>query len=47
MIREDYILAWIKRFLELLAQVLGLVKREQYQAALEAIDCALQTLLDL
>ena len=47
MIREDYIIAWIKRFLQLLAQVLGLIKREQYQAAFEAIDSALQTLLDL
>ncbi len=47
MIREDYIISWIKRFIQLLAQIVGLVKQEQYQAAIQAIDGALQTLLDL
>ncbi len=47
MIREDYILSWIRRFLEMLAQIIGLVKADQYEAAIKAIDGALQTLLDL
>jgi tetratricopeptide (TPR) repeat protein len=47
MIREDYIIDWIKRYVRMLAQIVGLVKTEQYQAALGAIEGALQTLLDL
>src|SRR5512135_1560985 len=47
MIREDYIIGWIKRFLQMLAQIVGLVKAEQYDQAIQNIDAALQTLLDL
>ncbi len=47
MIREDYIISWIKRFIQVLAQIMGLMKQEQYQAAIQEIDAALQTLLDL
>jgi hypothetical protein len=47
MIREDYIIDWIKRYVQMLAQIVGLVKTEQYQAALRAIEGALQTMLDL
>ena len=47
MIREDYIIDWIKRYVLMLAQIVGLVKTEHYPAALRAIEGALQTLLDL
>jgi hypothetical protein len=47
MIREDYIIGWIKRFVQLLAQIVGMVRQEKYQAAMQAIEGALQTLLDL
>ena len=47
MIREDYIIDWIKRYVLMLAQIVGLVKTGQYPAALQAIEGALQTLLDL
>jgi hypothetical protein len=47
MIREDYIVDWIKRYVQILAQIAGLVKTEQYELALRSIEGALQTLLDL
>ncbi len=47
MIREDYIVSWIRRYVQALVEILRLVKTEQYQGALQQIDAALQTLLDL
>jgi hypothetical protein len=45
MIREDYILGWIKRYIQFLAEILGLMKGEQFQAAIQKIDVVLQGLL--
>lgn len=47
MIREDYVLRWIKRFVRLLAEIAGLVKTDQFQAACEKIDRALEEMLGL
>jgi hypothetical protein len=45
MIREDYILGWIRRYIQWLAEIAGLVKVEQFQAAMEKIDLLLESLL--
>jgi tetratricopeptide (TPR) repeat protein len=47
MIREDYVLSWIKRFVRMLAEIAGLVKADQHQAAREKIDKALREMLGL
>jgi len=47
MIREDYILNWIKRYVQWLAEIVGLVKSEDHQGALRRIDLALRALLEL
>jgi hypothetical protein len=47
MIREDYVLGWIKRFVRLLAEIAGLVKADQHRAAAQRIDLALRELLGL
>jgi hypothetical protein len=47
MIREDYLIGWIKRFVRFLTEIAGLMKADQYQAALQQIDLALRELLGL
>ena len=47
MIREDYILNWIKRYVQWMAEIIGLVKADDYQGSLRRIDLVLRTLLDL
>ena len=47
MIREDYVLGWIKRFVRLLAEIAGLVKADQHRVAAQRIDLALRELLGL
>jgi tetratricopeptide (TPR) repeat protein len=46
MIREDYVLTWIKRFVRLQAEIAGLVKTDRYQEACAKIDRALEDLAD-
>lgn len=45
--QTDWLVQQISQFARLLAVILGLKKREEYQAAQEAIEEALNTLLDL
>lgn len=45
--QTDWLVQQISQFARLLAVILGLKKREEYQAAQEAIEKALNTLLDL
>jgi hypothetical protein len=47
MIREDYLIGWIKRFVRFLTEIAGLMKTDQYQAAIQQIDLALRELLGL
>jgi hypothetical protein len=47
MIREDYILNWIKRYVQWLAEIVGLVKAEDHQGAMRRIDLVLRTLLEV
>jgi hypothetical protein len=47
MIREDYILAWIKRYIRMLAEIVGLVRTADYERAIRGIDLALRDLLNL
>ena len=47
MIREDYILAWIKRYVQWLMEIAGLVQAQNYQGAIRRIDLVLRALLDL
>ena len=47
MIREDYIIAWIKRYVRLLAEIIGLVKTADYEQAIRRIDLALRDILNL
>lgn len=47
MIREDYILAWIKRYVRWLLEIAGFIRAEDYQAALRRVDVALRHLLGL
>ncbi|MBI4659062.1 MAG: hypothetical protein HY735_09480 [Verrucomicrobia bacterium] len=47
MIRQDYILEWIKRYVRWLAEIMGLVKAQDYEAAIRRIDLALRTLLEV
>jgi tetratricopeptide (TPR) repeat protein len=47
MIREDYILAWIKRYVRWLAEIAGFIQVADHEAALRRIDQALRGLLDL
>jgi tetratricopeptide (TPR) repeat protein len=46
-IREDYVLAWIRRYVQWLVEIVGLVRAQDYEAALRRIDILLRTLLDL
>ncbi|MHB8522823.1 MAG: DUF6483 family protein [Limisphaerales bacterium] len=47
MIREDYILAWIKRYVRWLLEIAGFIRAEDYQGAIRRIDVALRHLLGL
>jgi tetratricopeptide (TPR) repeat protein len=47
MIREDYILTWIKRYIRWLAEIAGFVKAKDYEAAIRRIDQVLRTLLEV
>lgn len=47
MIRHDYLLSWIRRYVQWIAEIAGLIKREDWEAALARADLALRGLLDL
>lgn len=47
MIRQDYLLEWIKRYVRWIAEIIGLVKAQDYEAAIRRIDLALRTLLEV
>jgi len=46
-IRQDYILEWIKRYIRWIAEITGLVKARDFEAAIRRIDLALRTLLEV
>jgi len=45
--REDYLLAWIRRYLRWLAEILGFVKVADYERALRRAETALRGLLNM
>lgn len=45
MIREDYLIGWIKHYIRWLAEITGLVKTADYEAAARRADLALRELL--
>jgi hypothetical protein len=47
MIREDYLIGWIKRYLHWLAEIAGLIRTADYAAAARRSDLALRELLGL
>jgi hypothetical protein len=47
MIRQDYLLEWIKRYVRWIAEIIGLVKAQDYEAATRRIDLVLRTLLEV
>jgi hypothetical protein len=47
MIREDYLIGWIKRYLRWLAEIAGFLKTSDYEAAARRADLALRELLGL
>jgi tetratricopeptide (TPR) repeat protein len=47
MMREDYILAWIRRYVRWLAEIAGLVKTQDFEGALRRLDVVLRDLLGL
>lgn len=47
MIRQDYILEWIKRYVRWIAEIMGFVRAKDYEAAIRRIDMALRTLLEV
>lgn len=47
MIRHDYLVRWIRRYLQWIAEIVGLVRREEWEKALARADLALRGLLDL
>jgi hypothetical protein len=47
MIRQDYLLEWIKRYVRWIAEIIGLVKAQDYEAAIRRIDLAIRTLLEV
>lgn len=47
MIREDYIIGWIKRYIRWLAEIAGFVRVADYEAAARRADLALRELLGL
>lgn len=46
MLREDYILSWIRRYVQWIAELLGFVRAQNHELALRRIDLMLRTLLD-
>lgn len=47
MIREDYLIAWIKRYVRLLAEIAGFIKAQDFEAAARRADLALRELLNM
>jgi len=47
MLREDYILSWIRRYLQWMAELFGLVRAQNHELALRRIDMILRTLLEV
>jgi hypothetical protein len=47
MIREDYLLGWIKRYLRWLAEITGFLRAADYEAAAQRADLVLRELLGL
>lgn len=47
MLREDYILAWIRRYVRWVLEIAGLIKVADHEAALRRIEQALRDLLGL
>ncbi len=47
MIRNDYILGWIRRYIQWIVEIAGFIKREDWESALRRVDMALRGLLDL
>lgn len=47
MLREDYILSWIRRYLQWMAELFGLVRAQDHELALRRIDMILRTLLEV
>lgn len=47
MIRQDYILEWIKRYVRWIAEITGFVQAKDHEAAIRRIDMALRTLLEV
>lgn len=47
MIRHDYLLGWIRRYIQWIAEITGLIRREDWEAAMRRADMALRGLLDL
>lgn len=47
MLREDYLIGWIKRYLRWLAEIAGLAQAADYAAAAQRADFALRELLGL
>ena len=47
MIREDYLIAWIKRYVRFLAEIAGFIKTQDFEAAARRADLALRELLNL
>jgi hypothetical protein len=46
-LREDYLIGWIKRYIRWLAEITGFIKTEDYEAAARRADLALRELLNL
>ena len=47
MIRQDYILEWIKRYVRWITEIIGFVRAKDYESAIRRIDMALRTLLEV
>jgi len=45
LLKHDYILEWIKRYVQWLAQILGFIRAQDFEAAMQRVDLALRTLL--
>lgn len=46
MLREDYILSWIRRYIQWLVELMGFVRAQNHELALHRIDLMLRALLD-
>lgn len=47
MIRQDYLLGWIRRYIQWIAEIAGFIRREDWEAAMRRADMALRELLGL